>query len=173
MRTLSTGFLACAVYVLAPALAFGQPQAPPRPEGEKDQSPAAHELAHLLQQHVSPSLEVDKEIAGLSASSHPEVLTWERVYALALVPHPWWPRAARRGPRPEGHCRTGLAEWGRRLRQVPQGVPRRPSPWRWGFPRPERRVPRAPGPAQEDRPCATECRILREHIHIVFRTHQR
>ena len=85
MRTLSPGFLACAVYVLAPALAFGQPQAPPRPEGEKDQPPKAHELAHLLQQHISPSLEVDKEIAGLSASSHPEVLTWERVYALALA----------------------------------------------------------------------------------------
>jgi hypothetical protein len=85
MRTLSTGFLACAVYVLAPSLAFGQPQAPPRPEGEKDQPPKAHELAHLLQQHISPSLEVDKEIAGLSASSHPEVLTWERVYTLALA----------------------------------------------------------------------------------------
>ena len=38
-----------------------------------------------------PSLEVDKEIAGLSASSHPEVLNWERVYAMALV-------RARRGP---------------------------------------------------------------------------
>jgi len=91
MRTLSPGFFACAVYVLAPALAFGQPQAPPRPEGELDQSPRAHELAHLLQLHVPPSLEVDKEIAGLSASSHSEVLTWERVYAMALV-------RARRGP---------------------------------------------------------------------------
>jgi hypothetical protein len=85
MRTLSTGFLACAVSILAPSLALGQPQAPPRPEGEKDQPFKAHELAHILQRHVPPSLEVDKEIAGLSASSHPEVLTWERVYALALV----------------------------------------------------------------------------------------
>jgi hypothetical protein len=85
MRTLSTGFLACAVYILAPSLALGQPQAPPGPEGEKNQPFKAHELAHILQLHVSPSLEVDKEIAGLSASSHPEVLTWERVYALALV----------------------------------------------------------------------------------------
>ena len=130
MRTILTAFLACAMYVLAPALAFGQPQAPPRPEGEKDQSPTAHELAQLLQSRVPSSLEGDKEIAGLSASSHPEVLTWERVYALALVPHPWRPRAARRGPRPEGRCGTGRAEWGRRLWQVPQGVPRRPSPWR-------------------------------------------
>ena len=39
MRTISTGFLACAVYVLAPALAFGQPQAPPRPEGESGPAP--------------------------------------------------------------------------------------------------------------------------------------
>ena len=85
MRTISTGLLACAVYVLAPALAFGQAQAPPRPAGESDQSPAAHELAHLLQRHVPPSLERDREIAGLSASSHPEALNWERVYALALV----------------------------------------------------------------------------------------
>ena len=84
MRTLSPGFLACAVYVLAPALAFGQPQAPPRPGGGMDQLPKLHELAQILQPHVPPSLEVDKEIAGLSASSHPEVLTWERVYALAL-----------------------------------------------------------------------------------------
>jgi hypothetical protein len=91
MRTLSPGFLACAVYVLAPALAFGQPQAPPRPVGEIDQHPTVHELARILQPRVPSSLEVDKEIAGLSASSHPEVLTWERVYALALV-------RARRGP---------------------------------------------------------------------------
>jgi hypothetical protein len=85
MRTIATGLLACAAYVLAPALAFGQAQAPPRPAGESDQSPAPHELAHLLQWHVPPSLERDKEIAGLSASSHPEALNWERVYALALV----------------------------------------------------------------------------------------
>jgi hypothetical protein len=85
MRTVSSGFLACAVYVLAPASAFGQPQAPPRPEGERDQPPAAHEIAHILRRHVPPSLEGDKEIAGLSATSHPGVLTWERVYALALV----------------------------------------------------------------------------------------
>ena len=117
MRTLSTGFLACAVSVLAPALAFGQPQAPPRPEGKRDQAPTAHELAHLLHQHVAPSLEVDKEIAGLSASSHPEVLTWERVYALALV-------RARGGPGPralaldpkvlaEQAARDGVADFGR------------------------------------------------------------
>jgi hypothetical protein len=93
MRMISAGFLACAVSVLAPALAFGQGQAPPRPEGEKDRPPAAHELAHLLQHHVPPSLDVDKEIAGLSASSHPEVLNWERVYALAVV-------RARGGPGP-------------------------------------------------------------------------
>jgi hypothetical protein len=93
MRTLSTGFLACAVYFLAPSWAFGQPQAPPPPGSERDQPLRAHELAHLLQPHVPLSLEVDKEIAGLPASSHPEVLTWEQVYALALV-------RGRGGPRP-------------------------------------------------------------------------
>ena len=116
MRTLSTGFLACAVYVLAPSLAFGQPQAPPRPAGEKDQYPKPHELARVLQRHVSPSLEVDKEIAGLSASSQPEVLTWERVYALALA-------RTRGGPGPRGEAldpkaiaeqasRNGVADFG-------------------------------------------------------------
>jgi hypothetical protein len=34
---------------------------------------------------VPSSFETDKEIAGLSKSSRAEVLTWERVYALALV----------------------------------------------------------------------------------------
>ena len=85
LRTLLTGFLACTLYVLSPALAFGQPQVPPRPEGERDQLLAANELARLLQRHVPPSQEVDTKIAGLPASSHPELLTWERVYALALV----------------------------------------------------------------------------------------
>ena len=116
MRMLSPGFLACAVFVLAPALAFGQPQAPPRAEGEKDQPPKAHELAHLLQQHISPSLEVDKEIAGLSASSHPEVLTWERVYALALARTRGGlgPRAEALDPKAiaEQATRNGVADFG-------------------------------------------------------------
>lgn len=86
MRTLLTGFLACAVSILGPSLALGQPQPPAGPEDAKNQTIKAHELAHLLQGDVPPSLKVDKEIAGLSESSHPEVLTWERVYALALVP---------------------------------------------------------------------------------------
>jgi hypothetical protein len=97
MRKFSAAFLGCAVYVLAPALAFGQLQAPPRPEGERNQPPPAHVLAHLLQGHVPPSLEGDREIAGLSTSSHPEVLTWERVYALGLV-------RARGGPGPRAEA---------------------------------------------------------------------
>ncbi len=116
MRTLSPGFLACAVYVLAPALAFGQPQAPSRPEGEKDQQTEMQELAHILQPRPPTSLEVDKQIAGLSANSHPEILTWERVYALALV-------RARRGPGPRAQAldpkdlaeqatRNGVADFG-------------------------------------------------------------
>src|SRR5262249_50954048 len=43
------------------------------------------------------SVEGDREIAGLSASSHPEVLNWERVYALALV-------RARGGPGPRAEA---------------------------------------------------------------------
>jgi hypothetical protein len=109
MRTLSTGFLAWAVYILAPSLALGQPQAPPGPEGEKDQPFKAHVLAHILHPHVPPSLEGDKEIAGLSATSRPEVLTWERVYALALV-------RARGGPAPRAEALDpkAIAEQARR-----------------------------------------------------------
>ena len=105
MRTIPTRLLACAMYILAPALAFGQPQAPPRPEGEKDQPPTAHELAHLLQFRVPPSLEGDREIAGLSASSHPEVLNWERVYAMALARTRGGP-----GPRAEALDPKAVAE---------------------------------------------------------------
>lgn len=105
MRTPSTGFLAGALSILAASLAFGQPQAPPRPEGEGDRAPAAHELARLLHQHIPPSLEFDKEVADLSASSHPEVLTWERVYALALVRARGGP-----GPRAESLDPKALAE---------------------------------------------------------------
>jgi hypothetical protein len=62
-------------------------------------------------------LEVDKEVAGLSASSHSEVLNWERVYSLALV-------RSRGAPRPrvdaldpkalaEEATRNGFADFSR------------------------------------------------------------
>ena len=115
MRTLATGFLTFAVSVLAPAWLLGQPQVPPRPR-RKGPAPAAHELAHLLHQHVAPSPEVDRETAGVSAIRHPEALTWERVYALALVRARGGP-APRREPRPEGPweqaTRDGVADFGR------------------------------------------------------------
>jgi hypothetical protein len=85
MQTLSTGFLAFTLCVLAPTLAIGQTQVPPPRGSETVQPLRAHELAHLLQPHLTPTLEVDKEVAGLPPSSHPEVLTWERVYSLTLV----------------------------------------------------------------------------------------
>jgi hypothetical protein len=85
MRCLMMGYFACAMGVLAPSSVVGQPQAPPRQEGERDQPLKAHELAQIMEPQVPSSLNVDKEVAGLSAGSHPEVLTWERVYALALV----------------------------------------------------------------------------------------
>jgi len=80
-----------------PDIGFRPTQASPRPEGERDQPPTAHEIAHILRLNVPPSLEGDKEIAGLSATSRPEVLTWERVYALALV-------RARGGPAPRAEA---------------------------------------------------------------------
>lgn len=117
MRTLWTGFLICAVSIPAQALAFGQPRLPPRPEGEIDPIPAAHEIARELHLHRPPSLEVDKEVAGLPKSSHPEVLTWERVYTMALVRARGGPggRAEALDPRAlaEQAARNGVADFGR------------------------------------------------------------
>jgi hypothetical protein len=108
MRSLTTRILACAVCVLAPVSVLGQPQAPPRPAGECDQPVTAHELARLMNLHVPPSLEWDKEAAGLPETSHPEFLTWERVYALALVRARGAP-----GPRAEALDPKALAEKGK------------------------------------------------------------
>jgi len=87
MRIVSIGFLACVMLIVAASTVAGQPLPPP-PEGA--------EVNQLLVAQVSPSLDSDKEIAGLSRGSRPELLTWERVYALALV-H----ARSRRGALPE------------------------------------------------------------------------
>jgi hypothetical protein len=50
--------------------------------------PPAREGAHvaeLLSPYLPADRDSDKEIAGLSRTSRPELLTWERIYALALV----------------------------------------------------------------------------------------
>ena len=87
MRTLPTGFLACAVSALTLASVIAQPPAPPVREGQAVQvrPPDALDLAQIMEPHVPSSQEIDKETAGLSPDNHPELLTWERVYALALV----------------------------------------------------------------------------------------
>ena len=46
---------------------------------------ARTETAQLLVPHLLPSLAQDKEAAGLAQNRRPELLTWERVYPLALV----------------------------------------------------------------------------------------
>ena len=76
MRILVFGLPACATLMVAASLVAAPPQPPPRAE--------AH-TAELLMPHVPPSMEFDNEIAGLPRASRPELLTWERVYALALV----------------------------------------------------------------------------------------
>jgi hypothetical protein len=64
-------------------------QSTPKPSVAR--SKAAHEAgfvgdpAPLSEPFISPSVDTDKELAGLSKQSRPEVLTWDRVYALAVV----------------------------------------------------------------------------------------
>ena len=107
MRMISMRFLACAVCVLAPVSVLAQLQPPPQQEEERDQSFTAHGLAKVIEPRIPSSLDavLDKEVAGLAAGRHPEVLTWERVYALALV------RArGGAGPRTESLDPKALAE---------------------------------------------------------------
>ncbi len=119
MRMISMRFLACAVCVLAPVSVLAQLQPPPQQEEERDQSFTAHGLAKVIEPRIPSSLDavLDKEVAGLAAGRHPEVLTWERVYALALV-------RARGGARPrtesldpkalaEQAARYGVADFAR------------------------------------------------------------
>ncbi len=101
MRCLPARFLACVVWILAPASVVGQPPAPPSAQPAEPvvgQAPApprldgqvvpirpgeAMGITEIIVARVPP-LDL-KMAAGLSPDSHPELLTWERVYALALV----------------------------------------------------------------------------------------
>ncbi|MFI5460250.1 MAG: hypothetical protein ACHRXM_32940 [Isosphaerales bacterium] len=76
MRIILIGFLACALFSAVASWRAGAQELP----HFEDALPG-----HLLVPHVPPSQDSDKEIAGLSKGSRPEVLTWDRVYALALV----------------------------------------------------------------------------------------
>jgi hypothetical protein len=77
VRILSISIACCAACVWATGSAAERLQPPPQGE--------AAELSQLLVPYVPPSLDFDKEIAGLSNGSRPEILTWERIYALAIV----------------------------------------------------------------------------------------
>jgi hypothetical protein len=81
MRTAWTGSLACASCIALAAASVAQP--PPAPE--RLRGGEAPGLPGVTTPIVPASLDTDKETAGLPKGSRPEVLTWERVYALALV----------------------------------------------------------------------------------------
>ena len=81
MRTVSTGFLSCAVCIPLAAASVAQPPRLP----ERVRPGEALGLPGITTPVVPASRDTDKEIAGLPKGSRPEILTWERVYALALV----------------------------------------------------------------------------------------
>jgi hypothetical protein len=76
MRTTATGVGACVLATIAASVVAGRAQLPARED--------AH-VAELLSPNLPTDPDYDKEIAGLSRTSRPGLLTWERIYALALV----------------------------------------------------------------------------------------
>jgi hypothetical protein len=74
MRSVTTGLSAFAVFLVAASSAAGQP---PRQE--------AGEIADNLVPHVVLAPVSENELAGLSMGSHPPILTWDRIYSLALI----------------------------------------------------------------------------------------
>ncbi len=76
MRSVTIGLSACAAFVIAASSTAGQPPPPAGEAGERPQSIVPHVVA-------APA--ADKEIAGLPTGSQPEILTWDRVYTLALI----------------------------------------------------------------------------------------
>jgi hypothetical protein len=76
MRMTSVGF-AVSIALLVVTTSVGGPQQPAAPERAQ--------LGQLLAPQVKSTIEDEKEIAGLAKASKPELLTWERVYALAMV----------------------------------------------------------------------------------------
>jgi hypothetical protein len=82
MRTTLTGFLVCTSCIALAAASVAQPPPPPEQLRGGFEAPGLPGITTAI---VPASLDSDKEIAGLPKGSRPEVLTWERVYALALV----------------------------------------------------------------------------------------
>ncbi len=101
MRIISSSLLACGLCAVATAAIFAQPPSvqPPRP-ANLDPAVAAEPLrpdgpdprmkpseAASIDDFILVPVPVisDQEVAGLAPGSRMELLTWERVYALALV----------------------------------------------------------------------------------------
>ncbi len=76
MKSALIGLSACAVSIIAAKYVAGQPQPPAQ---------AAGELSHPIVLNVVASPVSENEIAGLPIGSHPEILTWDRAYSLALI----------------------------------------------------------------------------------------
>ena len=76
MRATAIGVWAYSCLMIAASSVAGQAQPPARED--------AH-VAELLSPYLPADRDSDKVIAGLSRTSRPELLTWERIYALALV----------------------------------------------------------------------------------------
>jgi hypothetical protein len=76
MRATAIGVWAYSCLMIAASSVAGRAQ-PPTREG-------AH-VAELPSPYLPADRDSDKVIAGLSRTSRPELLTWERIYALALV----------------------------------------------------------------------------------------
>jgi hypothetical protein len=85
MRTVLTGVLACASWVVVATAVARQPKPPParRIPARPLQEPSHRD--GILAPTVPATLDLDKEFAGLPRGSRPELLTWEQVLALALV----------------------------------------------------------------------------------------
>jgi hypothetical protein len=77
VRILSIGIVCWAVCVIEAGSSAGELQQHPPDAGA--------ETNQLLAPYVPTSPDFNKEIAGLSKASRPEILSWERIYALALV----------------------------------------------------------------------------------------
>jgi hypothetical protein len=81
MRSIAIGLSACAVFVIATVSVAGPPWTSPPEHGEVAAS--VFDLDTLLP--TVPNSDFDNENAGLSKGIKPEVLTWDRIYALALI----------------------------------------------------------------------------------------
>jgi hypothetical protein len=106
MKILLTGILGCALVIVVEISNAGaqQPPAPAPTPSPVGQQPSALDLKQIeaagrmngpreimngdpvsIPLLFAPTLEDDKEIAGLPKGSRPAILTWERIYRLALA----------------------------------------------------------------------------------------